>query len=263
MLLDNRIHLNMIYTYLEDSWPETVKTYLSNNLSDLTKFKKQSALGIAYNEIQSISHTYDKIVVTLTDILNGYSLHGYHCTRLTNEEIQKVLLEGMQPQNCDLLYERISVLENTGKISTKVSTRLKNENQANEPNRIGQIWFCFFAPHIATEHGINRLFKSWGGEALYNSHEGDPETGKKLNRIGIPCIIEAKVPIVGLTGYSLSICMIKQFCFNRGLDENPGEFEDYSNIPIVKDNILAIHRFPDPKFNELTKCNTWKTRLII
>jgi hypothetical protein len=53
--------------------------------------------------------------------------------------------------------------------------RQKSENQSDEKYRKNMIWFCFFLPKIAGEHGIMRFFRSWGGEALYNSHEKDDD----------------------------------------------------------------------------------------
>ncbi len=48
---------------------------------------------------------------------------------------------------------------------------------------------------LRSEGAVGRLFRSWGGEALYNSHEDDLETGPLLRRIGTPCIWIVVLPI--------------------------------------------------------------------
>lgn len=215
-----------------------------------------------YTDTLLTARAYDEVIDGLTNILKKFSLHGYHCTRLTEDEISQALSAGMWLQNRNTLEERIKTLENRGIVSLKIGARLRNENKADDPYRAGKLWFCFFPPNLVDESGIERFFRSWGGEALYNSHENDNETGKALRQIGTPCVIEAKVPINGLRIESLSIHMTKQYSFIRGLgSEDPKRFEGYSKQPIPSQNILAIHKFPKAEFIRLTKCNTWRRPL--
>ncbi len=138
-----------------------------------------------------------------------------------------------------------------------------NNNQANDANRAGTIWFCFFPPRIAGQWGIERFFKSWGGEALYNSHEDNPITGPILTKIGVPCIIEALVPIESLPRHSwLETKLILRFFISRGFETREDlDHEDRSENPIPAENIIRIIRFPDADFISLTGCSKWKPPL--
>jgi hypothetical protein len=61
-----------------------------------------------------------------------------------------------------------------GLINWAAATAFASKNQAGDLNRAGKIWFCFFPPHHAGQRGIERFFRYWGGEALYNSHQDQP-----------------------------------------------------------------------------------------
>lgn len=250
---------DLFYTFDETTWPLEIIEYLDRKSNVLRDWEDSST---PYRDAFSRAEAYDSTIYGLTDILKKFSLHGYHCTRLTDDEIAQIFSAGMSLQNLDKLKQRINALKDSRIISPEIGERLKNENQADDRNRAGMLWFCFFAPNLVDESGIERFFRSWGGEALYNSHENDDETGRALSQIGTPCVIEAKVPIDGLRVDSLSIHMAKRYSFNRGLgSENPKMFEGYSKLPICSQNILAIHKFPKPEFIRLTQCDTWRLPL--
>lgn len=163
----------------------------------------------------------------------------------------------MIPQNGRSLHDRIDTLISTGEISEEIGNRLKTENQADEDNRTEMIWFCFFPPHKAEQDGIERFFRSWGGEALYNSHEDDPETGSILGQIGTPCIIEADVPISdGILWLETKIARI--FLINRGF-ETPEciDPEGYCSTHIPLQNIRRVLRLPEEDFFKLTDAGNW------
>jgi hypothetical protein len=152
----------------------------------------------------------DAALLSLVDLLRPYTLHGYHCTRLSEAEIAHVVLQGMQPPNSTRLYARIDGLLAAGLIDFAIANRLRAEHGADKPSRTGMIWFCFFQPHIAGQIAAERLFRNWGGEALYAYHENDPVTGPVLRSIGTPCLVEADVPISTLgqhAGLSIKWCV--------------------------------------------------------
>jgi hypothetical protein len=116
-----------------------------------------------------------------------------------------------------MLHRRIDAIKKTGHLSEALTNRLKAEHQADEQYRAGRVWFCFFHPRLAGESGIERFFRHWGGEALYNSHEDDPETGTAISTIGSPCIVEAVVPLASLgpLGF-LPMKVARRFLISRG-----------------------------------------------
>jgi hypothetical protein len=86
----------------------------------------------------------------------------------------------------------------SGLIPDRIANRLIKENQSHDINRTGRIWFIFTTSLLKDEFGVRDLFRFWGGEALYNLHDRDPEIGPILASIGEPTIVEACVPIVDM-----------------------------------------------------------------
>lgn len=239
------------------TWPSDVLSHLDKNHS--------LYLGWESGINRPSASAYDAAIYELKGFLrnSGCTMRGYHCTRLTEAEIQTILSSGMSLPNLTMLHKRITDVVAAGMLEAAVAQRLLNHNQANDANRTGTIWFCFFPPHIAGQWGIERFFRSWGGEALYNSHEYDPITGPVLARIGIPCIIEALVPIENFPRYSwLETKLVLRFLVSRGFEtEEDLSHEDRTEAPIQAENIIRVIRFPEADFISLTGCSKWKSPL--
>jgi hypothetical protein len=80
-----------------------------------------------------------------------------------------------------------------------------------------------------------------------------------LNAIGIPCIIEAEVPIALLPRSSwLSTKIARRYLIDRGVStREPVDHEDRIEAPLPAKHIRQIIRHPSPKFAELSGCADW------
>lgn len=241
----------------EKTWPAEVVAFLEEKQDIFRNWKTRNR--------PADPKEYDEAIIALRKILRGadYTLRGYHCTRLTDEEIQSILANGMSLPSASMLQKRIEAIKQSGLIDSHTAEYLLSNNQANDDNRAGMIWFCFYPPRIAGQRGIERFFRSWGGEALYNSHEDDAFSGPALAKIGTPCLVEAYVPIGSLAYHGgADFKMIARFLKKRGLrPDNPLEHEDRAKQPIPASNIIRIIKFPDPRFMQLTGCSKWNPLL--
>jgi hypothetical protein len=208
---------------------------------------------------------YDKFIFGLQNVLKPYSLVGWHCTRLTNDEIQAIESFGLQMPDKTMLFRRIDDRIREGTLSGELGQMLKARNQADEEYRKGRLYFCFFPPRIEGESGVARFFRHWGGDALYNSHEDDPVTGIAISSIGYPCIVEAEVPIKLFRPSSfLGDKLARRYAISRGYQTNePIDHEDAIVYPLHAEKIRRIIRFPSPDFVNLTDCDKWQTTLHI
>ena len=204
---------------------------------------------------------FDEIIGGLMDVLHPYEILGWHCTRLTDTEVDDVLCNGMGLPDAMMLERRIDALVEDDEISPDVARLLKSTNQADEEYRAGRVCFCFFPPEKAGESGIGRFFRHWGGEALYNSHENDPITSPAISGIGTPCIVEADVPAASLRGDRLRLALNVVHRFRVAWDQYTTEATDYEDCivcPLAAENIRRVIRFPDPDFLILTGCSAWR-----
>jgi hypothetical protein len=243
----------------EKTWPTEVLGYLEQH-HDLFLGWEDRKSG---SSPRTPAAEYDRALDGLRAALNNHTLHGYHCARLTPDEISHIATKGMQLPDGAMLCQRIHAVQAKGLIDESVAREFLQKNQADESNRAGRIWFCFFLPFMACESGIEPLLRYWGGEALYNSHDRHSERGRILASLGVPFLVEANVPIEGMRGPSfLDINAVKQFLAWRGLPTSePLLHEDNSIRPIPAERIRRIIRFPDAEFIALTRCDKWQTPL--
>lgn len=237
------------------SWPTDLRSYLESR-HDL--FLGWERGGVA-------AHLYDQAIYGLIDALQPYAVTGWHCSRLTDAEVRHILREGMQLPNATMLNRRIDALVASGDLEPDIALRLKEKNQGADKNRAGMIWFCFFHPRLAGESGIERFFRHWGGEALYNSHEHDPITSSAIRVVGTPCVVEADIPIASLGKHAdLAFEIVRRFLKSLGFRTGePVDHEDRIRQPLPAANIRRIVSFPDSGFCSLTGCAEWRHPLLV
>lgn len=235
-----------------DSWPHDLRSYLDQHQDVLLDWETGPSRGAA--------RKYDLAISGLETVLRRYALVGWHCTRLTEDEIAGIRSRGMQLPDVAMLHRRVDAVVEAGLLTGKFADRLKAEHQAANPWRSGRIWFCFYPPRHSGESGIERFFRHWGGEALYNSHEDDPETGAAISTIGLPCLVEALVPIASLEPQGfLPIKIARRYLVGRG--HRTVESVDHDGAvtyPLPATNIRSVIPFPSLEFLALTGCDKWR-----
>jgi hypothetical protein len=259
-----------------DTWPSPLMAYLASQHQMLAAYARHES---TFNQMDFDSegdyvpmsmrpsnphfHGYESAWLKINNILKPTTLRGWHCTRLTDQEMEHIRSQGMQPPNLDILVQRIRRAEAAGKFGPEIAARLITENQADDDGRKGMIWFCFFEPRLAGQSGTERFFRRWGGESLYNSHERDADTGEALRLIGRPCLIQADVPISSFGRISgLGQKVIRRYLLAHDYDTGESwEHEDKARAPISAANIVKFVLHGDPEFTNLTGCDSWKPPL--
>jgi hypothetical protein len=205
--------------------------------------------------------SHDRAITGLTGALQPYAIRGWHCTRLTDAEIDEIQRNGMQLPNAAMLTRRIESLVRAGQLACDIAQRLIAKNQADDGNRANMLSFYFYRPSRAGEGGVGRFFRHWGGEALYNSHEDDPVTSRAISCIGTPSIVEADVPIALLKSPDgLALKVARRFVISRGYQtEEPVDHAGRINQPLPADRIRRVIRFPESDFISLTGCVDWRS----
>jgi hypothetical protein len=232
-------------------WPEALRLFLAE--------RHDLFLGWATGSGRVSGAAYDRAVYQLMDLIQPYSLLAWHCTRLTDQEAAAIVAKGMQLPNEGILHTRIDALVEAGTISSAVADQWKARNQASETYRQGRIWWCFYPPRESGEGGIASLLGTWGGEALYNSHDSDEVLGSLLRSIGTPCLVEADIPIAMLRdSASAAFSVVAHHLASSGHPARDHlEFEDRITDDLPPRYVRRVIRHPEPDFFELTGCDAW------
>lgn len=233
-----------------DTWPSDVMAVLDRHHDALRS-----------HEVGPLSNCFDAAIYCIVDALQPYSVVGWHCTRLAEHEVEDIKANGMALLDTDLVSRRIGAAVQAGLLTVPHADRLRSTNQAAERYRAGMLWFCFFKPGIAGESGIGDLLRFWGGEAVYNAHDRDPEMGPVIAAIGIPAIVEAKIPIAwcgGDRGLRLAMNLGQRFVVARGTPSRNSTFaEDNIKQPLPGEFIREVHVHPSAEFIRLADCARW------
>jgi hypothetical protein len=238
-----------------DLWPDTLKT----TLAEVRPIMRAWELDLPAKDTAD----FDRAITALGDALCRHSIRGWHCTRLTDDEVADIEANGVAPLSAALIERRIAAQVQRGTLPVAVGDALRAAHQGSVRYRTGMIWFCFFPPHEAGESGIHRLLRHWGGEAVYWAHESDAAVAPVLRQLGTPCIIEASVPVAWLSDtFSVARSVARRDLIHHGETiTEPVRFEDHTRCAIPGNCIHAVHRFPDPRFITLSGCYGWRTLL--
>jgi hypothetical protein len=255
-----------------DTWPSDLLVVLARHASDFAAWNASREddttdryAPLDQGELGRSIDQYECAIANVSRVLALHRAKGFHCTKLTDGEIANVRANGMSLPNPSLLERRLNVLVTDNQITREVANRLCSENQAADTFRRDMLWFCFFEPSLAGQGGIERFFRSWGGEALYNSHEEDAVTGKVLGDIGTPCVVEAWVSLSQLSNMTgLADKVGRRFCVQQGhAFKEPTSHEGPIKTALCADSIEHLHLYPSNRFKALTLCDGWNPKLAL
>jgi|MDSW01.3.fsa_nt_gb hypothetical protein len=259
-----------------DSWPDDFLQIISDNKALFIQYHQEEKrvdklcredIALRINRpLNPHKEEYEAVAAQLDTILQTHNIVGYHCTRLTAHEIQNIRSSGLKILTPDLIELRLQTALNQGILSAEAhayisnSSMLKSSINNEYGERTGMIWFCPNQETLSESDSVYRLFRSWGGEALYNGHEEDEEIAPHLRSIGAPCIVKCAMPFSEAENYSSSYA--KRFISRFILDEieypePPYSFDMHMKRDLTPAEILGIIKISDPQFEELTDYKNW------
>ncbi len=245
-----------------DSWPEEILELIKTNENSLKGFFEEEHridklatedLSIRHNRPQNIHQ--NKWIISLNKIeriLQDYSIVGIHATKLLEDEINDIRINGLKPLSKEFANQRIEKAFDTGLISGNLKNELINKNEFDANNRKGKIFVFHCLSTLKNEWGLSKLFGLWGGEAIYTYLKNS----KELKKIGIPCIVLTSIKIKELDIYpELSKRMVAYY-----FDDN--YYPHDTDTIIEKDlSVLRIIKRDEKIFEDLTQINNWNEQV--
>jgi hypothetical protein len=217
---------------------------------------------------------YLQLVTSLDEFLKGCSIVGYHCTRLLPEEIKIIKENGLILLSKELIQSKFNLALSSGYISTKqYETLIKSKNikeslDNQHGHRTGMIWFCPNRSTLKDASDVYRLFRSWGGEAVYNGHEDEDGVDDIpiLRSIGIPSIVKCAIPIINANQYHSSYGeRFLSYYISDAIEtlEPTAGFDMNIERNLFPNEVLEIIQFDNPVFLELTNFLSWREQYQI
>jgi hypothetical protein len=260
---------------LSQTWPAQVRGLLEENGETLIAYQREreriDRLGWTDVRVRvdppvnPHRDDYDTVLERAETLLRGHRLVGYHCTRLTAAEVNRIRSGGLRALSPDLVRERLQSCFNAGEMSAEqcrffLDHPMLHAHLANRHGtRTGIVWLCPNRSTLRDASGVYRLFRSWGGEVLYAGFEDDPSVAAVLTSLGRPAIVKCAVPLPLDDIYG---CRAAQLLSNAVRDQiehpEPSPTFDWSvRRDLAPSEVLEIITFDNPRFEELTGYRSW------
>ena len=265
-----------------DSWPPDFREIAIHDKSLVVSFHQECSRIDRYCEDDVLlrinppknryKQAYRALVVQLESLLVSHRIVAYHCSRLTKEEIVNIKQEGLRILTADFVNKRLDQCLSHGYLKQAEYERIRNSpnlfESLNDKNglRTGMIHFCGNRSTLRDCHAVYRLFRSWGGEALYWGHEQDASLARVLGRIGVPCIVVCAIPFTRIKQgfHELSEHFLSYLVYDElGLTDLSSAVDIRTEENLCSSEILDIIAYSDSRFEELTAESSWPSQFQI
>lgn len=260
---------------LPQTWPAALRVFVEESREALVAYQRERGRidRLGWTDVRVRMDPpinrhragYDTVLQRTETLLRGHRLVGYHCTRLTPAEVRRVRRDGLRALSPELMRERLESLVDAGEISAAqchffLNHRMLHAHLSNRHGtRTGLVWLCPSRSTLRDAAGVYRLFRSWGGEALYGGFEDAPSVSGVLTALGQPAIVKCAValPADDLNGcraaHLLSIAVRHQI-----EHPEPSPTFDWSvRRDLASSEVLDIITMDDSRFEALTRYRAW------
>jgi hypothetical protein len=258
-----------------DTWPSDLLKLATQNKNIIISYQleskridyrcRQDVVVRSRPPVNEYKIGYDNLVRTAHEILNKHNIIGYHCTRLTLSEINTIHLEGMKVLSSELIRSRLTFAHTQGYLSQAEFEYLTNLCNLHG-TRTDKLWFCPNRSTLKDCSAVYRLFRSWGGEAMYCGHENDDRISATLRSIGIPCIVKCSLPILDVDRYPPDYAARFLSFFISGeveYPEPPVGFDMCIERDLKASEVLDIIDMHNSAFEALTDYRNWNKQCKI
>ncbi len=250
------------------TWPHRIHEVLSSALDELRRYElRQSQIdALCRRDVltrcnpppNELEEKRVKVIAEVDALLSTERILSFHCARLLGYEVEAIRLEGLRQLTQSFAMERIDRTLSTGSLPAATARAIRESNQSGDPGRAGIVSFVNMRSELACEGSVGRLFRCWGGEAIYWGRE-DPPVGTALQGIGEPCIVLAALPVPAMSLYgTLGMQFARAFLKSRGVRRVSVGFESRVRQAVPGEWIIDVVSYRDRRFEELTRSSKWQ-----
>lgn len=201
------------------------------------------------------------MIADLDALLSTQRVLGFHCTRLLRYEVDTIRVEGLHPLTECFAAERIDRALSAGMLPGTTARVIRERNQSADAGRADKVWFVNMRSELTCESSVGRLFRCWGGEAIYWGYEPefDPLVGAVLKNMGEPCIVLAALPVSAMSLFgTLGTHFARAFLKSRRVGKVSANFEAHVKQAVPGEWIIDVVSRRDRRFEDLTRFSKWQ-----
>jgi hypothetical protein len=183
-------------------------------------------------------------------LIEGWPIRAYHCTRLRDDEAAAILQQGLTPLSGQLITSRIRDAAEDLAPADRAALLADNAvARGDMTRRLGQVCAMVGRTAFDTNPGdVDRLLRLWGGEAIYRYHDRGP-LARQLQALGTPSIVVVSIRLTGGGRLPYVTPSLPQL-FTGRLMELPGTFgEIHYYGPVGPQHIAGIWQPGDDAYD--------------
>ena len=188
----------------------------------------------------------------ISNLMKSRSIRAFHYTRLTDDEVETLLSEGIHLSTPESLRARLAKLASAGSLTEDEIEILQDASpfQTQRDIREGMFWMTSH-PLTICDGGLEELLGIWGGEVA-SFHLRDDKLKADLSKIGRPRALEVAVPMsVSRHVHNSAQAAIATFTAKFGYPSDRKEFDLYVTSPLPSSAILRINSAGEESFQQM------------
>jgi hypothetical protein len=250
------------------SWPEDLVVFLADKGAVFQQYWNRSSAIVFMEPIDRFQarnefvYEFEIAKAEISKLISEIEFSCYHVSRLLPAEIENIRSFGLQVLSEKSALARIEAAHQSNALSKDTAQLLANNHLCNDPGRCNELWFSCGVSILKYESAIKDLMNRWGGEAISDFFFEDQLIREELLRIGLPTIINFKVPIgkAHFTGNIAEIIVRAYLDMGSGTERIDGA-EGSIDQDISANDIVRIITIEDPDFLTLTDYQNWDSKI--
>ena len=230
-----------LMTALHES-AELVLNYLDTDRE--LSFRRETAEFESPNRSNPYAAGYHELLEDLSRKMDARTIRGWHYTRLTDPEVEKLRTTGIYLSTLETTRQRLNSQVACGQVSVEIAEALLKasplQNREQRDARSHRFWMTSHPVGI-DDDDVNLLLGNWGGEAIYSWLE-DPSLQQIVSTIGKPRVLEVAVPLKATSkAFYASKAVVAAFADVLGCIPNFRDFDICCVSELGPEVILAVH----------------------
>lgn len=264
------IDKNKIIIDSMSTWDDTLVEFLANNKMtifgyideelNIDRLAEEDVMFRIDRPENRFQAAWKNVLFVFNQLIENYTVVGFHCARLTECEITSILKNGLDTLNKNRFIERINKLKENNLITDQIYENLLNNNNIDDSRRKGMLWFFHCISTLKYEYGLYKLFKHWGGESLYRKHEGESKCNEALKNIGIPCIVLGSLSPQDID--KSESCAERMINLWKNSVNNAPISQGRSTSVRKRIEVFKVITIHDFLFSELTEFRSWRNKIL-
>lgn len=189
----------------------------------------------------------------LMAVMNERTIRAWHYCRMTDDDVARLRVGGIQPSTPEMLRERLDRLVAACLLTHEQANRLFDASPFNSDQgklRAGKFYMVSH-PQNLTCSGVRGLLGYWGGEVA-SFFVQDQEMATPLARIGASRVLEVATPLMATRhAFNAAEAVLAAYARMLGCVESAHGFDVYVTEPLPVEAILRVHTRGEPDFEAM------------